>query len=486
MRALVWFRNDLRINDNKALNDAILSGKPVIGIYIHDTHDSCPQSLSPRKLGGAASWFLDKALRSFKDELQTRRIPLICKRGNPEMVLAEICEDYQISSVFWGRRYSPKDIQQDIAIKAQLNKRGITVASRSGFLLYEPWAIKNKSSGPFKVFTPFWRTCLSSVDSCVQPFDCERGGNQDGLGEIPTGSVDDLSLVPMKATWTHTLAKNWDVSEKAAQTKLEQFCLQGLNDYAQARNFPHVPRGTSRLSPYLRFGLISPRQCWWMASQQGRGLSLERFLAELGWREFSYHLLYHMPDLSWKNVNPHFDHFPWKTSDPQLACWQQGRTGIPFIDAGMRQLWQTGWMHNRVRMVVASFLTKHMRIHWRCGEEWFWDTLVDADPASNASGWQWVAGSGADAAPYFRVFNPVLQSQKFDPQGDYIREFVPELASLSATEIHTPHQISPEMLRKKGVTLGDNYPLPVIDLHQGRLQALSSYAHMKSTQLSQE
>lgn len=470
MHALVWFRSDLRLQDNPALNAALESGLPVIACYVHDE--------SSRKLGGATKWFLDQALRSLQSDLGKLEIPLILMQGEAKKEIPQLCKDLQITQVFWNRRYDPADIAVDREIKAALKGEDLTVESFASFLLFEPWTIENKSGSNFKVFTPFWRSCLAGP-APREPLKRASVQNQQKLGKIESISVDDLKLVPPKAKWPDMLDKHWDVSERGAQKQLKAFCEEGLANYATTRDFPNVSRGTSRVSPYLRFGLLSPHQCWHAANANGGGKSLERFLAELGWREFSYHLLFHYPDLAWKNFNPSFDNFPWAKTHKHLKAWQKGQTGIPIIDAGMRQLWQTGWMHNRVRMIVASFLTKHMGVHWRQGEEWFWDTLVDADPGSNSAGWQWVAGCGADAAPYFRVFNPVLQSKKFDPDGEYIKTFVPELKELDAKRIHAPWEVEPLILAGKKITLGKDYPEPILDLAKGRENALAAYQQIK-------
>lgn len=474
MNALILFRNDLRLHDNPALNRALALGIPVVGCYIYEEQT--------RPLGGASTWFLDQALRSLRADLNAHAIPLILRAGRATDVVPEICDSLGVSHVLWNRRYDPTEIAIDTALKSRLKEQGRVVESHACFLLFEPWNIQNKSGSSFKVFTPFWRACLGHPAPrapLAEMVTSVETSLQKKLGTIANHDVDTLKLLSPSAQWPKKLAQHWHVTEAAAHRQLADFCEEGLADYAQSRDFPIVPRGTSRVSAFLRFGLLSPHQCWHAAIKTGNGRSLERFLAELGWREFSYHLLYHVPDLGWKNVNPAFDRFPWANDHAKIACWHHGQTGIPIVDAGMRQLWQTGWMHNRVRMIVASFLTKHMGVHWHRGEAWFWDTLVDADPASNAAGWQWVAGCGADASPYFRIFNPVLQSKKFDADGAYIRTYVPALKSLSAQYIHAPWEADPQVLAASGLVLGRDYPEPILDLRQGRARALDAYAQIK-------
>jgi deoxyribodipyrimidine photo-lyase len=475
--ALVWFRNDLRMLDNPALRAAAATGKPVIGAYIHET-------AGRRQPGGASKWYLEQCLTSLQKDLQTQNVPLLFIKGkSEEMELLKLRNEYRVSNVFWNRRYDPADMSKDEKIEKALKKEGCDVKTFQEYLLFEPWTIKSGTGNYYKVYTPFWKACLKKQPKprapVLEPIEFQHQSDLPEMKEET--SVKDLKLVPMTAEWPTKLANYWgQISESTANVQLTDFCQKRLRKYQDSRDLPAV-KGTSQLAAYLHFGVISPYQCWHAAAEHCKNsISKERWLSQLGWREFSYHLLYHNPDFSWKNFNPKFDRLEWAQDHPHLEDWQQGRTGIPIVDAGMRELWETGFMHNRVRMIVGSFLTKHMGVHWRRGEEWFWDTLVDADVANNAMGWQWVAGSGADASPYFRIFNPVLQSKKFDPDGKYIRKWCPELKGLDAKQIHEPWEVSASALRQSGIVLGREYPKPILDLKEGRQHALDLYEKTKN------
>ncbi|MFJ6427970.1 cryptochrome/photolyase family protein [Microbacterium maritypicum] len=408
--SIVWFRDDLRLADNPALRAAIERGEAVIALYVLDE-----ESPGIRALGGAARWWLHHSLASLDERLRERGGALVLRRGPAERIVRETVTEVGAGAVYWNRRYGGAERAIDSALKASLRAEGLEVASFAGSLLHEPWTVTTGSGTHYSVFTPFWRACLA-LPAPRAPLPEPR--TVEGPQRTPaTEALKDWSLLPTAPDWADGLRETWEPGEPAARRRLRHFLDEDLGHYDRARDEP-ASGATSRLSPHLRWGEISPFTVWHEAvGVDGAG----GFLSELGWREFAWHTLYHSPDLASENLRPEFDAFPWPPLDPtHLDAWQHGETGVPLVDAGMRELWHTGYMHNRVRMVVASFLVKNLLIDWRRGEEWFWGTLVDADEASNPFNWQWVAGSGADAAPYFRVFNPELQAKKFDPQNLYI------------------------------------------------------------------
>ena len=408
--SIVWFRDDLRLADNPALRAAIERAEPVIGLYVLDE-----RSPGIRPLGGAAKWWLHHSLASLGERLRERGGALVLRRGAAAEVVRETVADTGAGAVFWNRRYGGAARAIDTQLKSSLRADGVEVSSFAGSLLFEPWTVQTGGGTPFSVFSPFWRACLA-LPAPRAPLPEPR--TVDAPARMPASdALDDWALLPTRPDWAEGLRETWTPGEPAARARLREFLTDDLARYDRARDSP-AAGATSQLSPRLRWGEISPFTLWHEAANaDGAG----RFLSELGWREFAWHTLYRFPELATKNLRPEFDAFPWPPLDPShLKAWQRGRTGIPLVDAGMAELWRTGYMHNRVRMVTASFLIKNLLIDWRRGEEWFWDTLVDADDASNPFNWQWVAGSGADAAPYFRIFNPELQAQKFDPQGEYI------------------------------------------------------------------
>jgi len=476
--AIVWFRDDLRLADNPALHAAMSSKQSLICLYVYDE-----ESEGLRALGGAAKWWLHGALFALDEALAKKGGGLTILRGASASIIEAVAEETGASAVYWNRRYDEAGRVIDTKIKASLKARGILAESFNAALLHEPWSIANKAKAPFRVFSAFWREARGQGEPDA-PLPVPGKLSFYALPKmlhVKTSALADLKLEPEKPDWAGGLRANWVPSEKAAQAALAHFVKTELKGYALGRDRPDQV-STSRLSPYLRFGHISPRQIWQTARNAvAPGMSeasekdLEKFLAEIGWREFSYHLLYYNPDLARENLQPRFDAMPWINDTKSLQTWQRGLTGYPVVDAGMRQLWMTGWMHNRVRMIAASFLSKHLLIDWRRGEDWFWDTLVDADPASNAASWQWVAGSGADAAPYFRIFNPTLQGEKFDPDGAYVKHWVPELAKLPASVIHKPWKATAGQLAGAGVELGKTYPQPVVDHDAARKRALESF-----------
>ena len=453
---IVWFRQDLRLSDNPALHAA--AGQPLVCLYVLD--DETPGDWA---MGGASRWWLHHSLTALDAKLKAKGGTLILRRGKAEEIVPAIAEETGAQSVTWNRCYEPFAVARDTAIKKTLTGSGITVESFKGALLHEPWEIRTKGGHPFRVFTPFWNAMRQAADIEKPHQAPHRMHFHDG---VQSDRLADWQLLPTKPDWAKGF--DWTPGEEQAHTALYDF-LDHIAGYKQARDRPDQD-GTSWLSPHLHWGEISPRQIWHAVRARPQNEGAETFLKELGWREFCAQLLYHNPDLPAQPLDERFRKFPWRRSEKDLRAWQRGMTGIPIVDAGMRQLWQTGWMHNRVRMIVASLLIKHLGIHWRRGQEWFWDTLVDADLGSNAANWQWVAGCGADAAPYFRIFNPVLQGQKFDPKGDYVRRFVPELAGLSDRHIHKPWTAP---------TPPADYPAPIVDLGEGRARALDAFQAIK-------
>lgn len=471
---IIWLRNDLRTDDNAALTAAHSSGRKVICVYIFDT--TAP---ADAQLGGAQRWWLHHSLTSFSNGLQKRDAKLILRSGEPQSVLNSIIEQTGAQSVVWNRYYSPHAMERDSAIKATLRSTGRHVSSFDGQLLHEPTQIKTGSGGFYRVYTPFWKNVYAQADEMIRAPHCAPKSLNNYNGDIDSEQLDDWKLLPTEPDWSGGIADEWHPGEAGAKDRLTTFLEKPVESYSKARDLPGT-QGTSQLSPHLAFGEISPHRIWHEANQV-KDVSDDRlvFLKEIIWREFAYHLLVNVGDLANTNYNKQFDEFPWLEDKTMLRAWQNGMTGYPIVDAGMRQLYQTGWMHNRVRMIVGSFLVKHLLLDWRHGEKWFWDTLVDADPASNAASWQWVAGSGADAAPYFRIFNPMTQGEKFDAQGDYVKLFVPELVNLDKKFIHKPWEAPLTVLKQAGVSLGKNYPAPIVDHKQARQKALDAYQSMR-------
>lgn len=471
MTCIVWFRQDLRCNDNPALAWAAARG-PVVPVYILD--NTPPPAGRP--IGGAGQWWLDRSLRRHAETLGG----LVLLRGDPKRLLPELARQVDAQAVAWTRCYEPAAIARDKDLKGALAATGLDVKSFNGQLLHEPWEVKTLSGGPFKVYSAFWRACCKRA--VAQPGAQPRFKLADiaGIGD----RLDDWGLAPRNPDWAAGWDSLWTPGEIGASARLEGFLANGLAGYAELRDRPDRPN-ISRLSAHLHWGEISPRTIWTRVQHAAAGGDVpardaEKFLAEIGWREFATHLLYHFPELPERNWRPEFDAYPWRDSASDLKAWQRGRTGYPMVDAGLRELWATGFMHNRVRMIAASFLIKHLRIDWRQGERWFWDTLLDADLANNAASWQWVAGSGADASPYFRIFNPVTQGRKFDPEGHYVRRWCPELARLPNDVLHAPFEAPPEVLREAGVELGKTYPHPIVEHRAAREAALRGYDAVKA------
>ncbi len=468
---IVWFRQDLRVLDNPALTAAAATGRPVVAVYILD--DGAEDI---RALGGAARWWLHHSLESLSAGLSECGLTLVLRQGSAARVLDDLVRDTGADRVFWNRCYEPWAITRDTAIKEALKNRSVTAESCNGSLLLEPWQIKTGQGGPYKVFTPFWRRLRELYRV---PDRAELPAHLVSATHSESDALGGWNLCPQYPDWAGGLRENWRGGEAAARSVLADFLDGPVADYPSDRDRPDRV-GTSRLSPYLHWGEVGPHQAWRAAAallDEGgaRAVGAESLLRQLAWRDFNHHLMFHFPQITTENWKPKFDHFPWEENVAGLVAWQQGRTGYPIVDAGMRELWYTGWMHNRVRMIVGSFLIKDLMIDWRKGEAWFWDTLVDADLANNAGNWQWVAGSGADASPFFRIFNPTTQSQKFDPGAGYIRRWVPELAGLPDKWIHRPWDAPSDILTRANVFLGDTYPHPLINHGAARNRALAAY-----------
>lgn len=476
MTTIVWFRQDLRLSDHPALAEAAQDGA-VVPLYIWE-----PEEERPWQPGGASRWWLHHSLCSLDQELGKRQSRLIVRSGPAMATLEKVISETQASRVVWSRRYEPHIIKRDELIKKTLKERGIAADSFNGSLLFEPMDIRTKEGKPYQVYTPFWKACLGRERPRVPLAAPKR---LTGPAEWPESrTVESLELLP-RIKWDQGFYQAWSPGEVSARKRLMRFCEEAAGQYADQRDVPGVA-GTSRLSAALHFGEVSPQEIWQAISELRESTRDARLLAqtevyqkELVWREFAYHLLYHFPHTPTEPLRSDFARFPWVKNDRHLQAWQRGMTGYPLVDAGMRELWTTGWMHNRVRMVVASFLVKHLLLPWQAGAAWFWDTLVDADLASNTLGWQWTAGCGADAAPYFRVFNPMQQGERFDPQGKYVRRWVPELAGLSDRYLHSPWTAPAEELKRAGVILGKSYPQPLVEHAEARKRALGAYEQMR-------
>jgi deoxyribodipyrimidine photo-lyase len=473
--ALIWFRRDLRLDDNPALQAALRAGQVPVPVFIH-----APEEEAPWAPGAASRAWLHKSLLALDADLRARGSRLIIRRGESLAEIEKLIAETRAEALHWNRLYEPACIARDTRIKQGLKSRGLAVESHNAALLVEPWTVETGQGDPYRVFTPFWKNARQRLDPRAPPAAPDR------LPEVPVMlaglGVEDLKLEPQtpEPRWDAGFWDDWQPGEAGAAELLEAFLEGAATGYKEQRNYPDRI-ATSKLSPHLHFGEISPRRIvsavlarLWPAAVQP---DIDHFLSELGWREFSHHLLFHFPHTAQENLNPKFEEFRWATPDPvHLAAWQRGRTGVPIVDAGMRELWHTGWMHNRLRMVVASFLTKNLRYHWKHGADWFWDTLLDADLPNNTQGWQWTAGTGADAAPYFRIFSPIAQAQKFDASGKYIRRWVPELADLPDEALAAPWE-QPGLMAARA----PGYPRqPIVDLKASREAALAAYSGPKT------
>lgn len=456
-----WFRQDLRLNDNPALSYAATQGC-VLPIYILDDDKAGDDAM-----GSVSRVWLHHALQDLNQCLDGK---LSFYKGNPSIILPQLIKQYKVQAITWNRCYEPWRIRED----QEMHKLDVETRSFNSALLWEPGEVVKKDGSFYKVFTPFYdASCCAAPEPRVpltKPKQLDLFHDQASL------ALDQLQLLP-KIRWDKKITNSWHIGESHAHQQLQDFVQEGIQDYKEGRNFPARPC-VSRLSPYLHFGHISPNQIWYTLRSLGSNSDINYFCRELVWREFSYHLLYQYPELPKKNLQHKFNQFPWRHDSRVLTAWKEGRTGFPIVDAGMRELWQTGYMHNRVRMIVASFLVKNLLIDWRLGAQWFWDCLVDADLANNSMNWQWVAGCGVDAAPYFRIFNPTTQGQKFDPNGIYIRQFVPELKNLPDHYLFQPEKAPKQILAEAGIVLGEHYPYPIVDLAASRVRALEIFASL--------
>lgn len=471
--AIVWLRLDLRVADNPALSAAAARGAPVLPVYVlEDGAEDGP-------LGGAGRWWLHHSLQALSATLDRLGAPLVLLRGRATDLIPALARRTGAAAIFWNRRYEPAAVEREREVAEKLRAAGTGVESFNASLLFEPWEVLSGEDTPYKVFTPFWKACLRRpppprplpAPARLRPMRAAPGGDR----------LADLDLLPAHPDWAAEFFEHWTPGEEGARQRLDRF-LETLSGYAAGRDRP-AKAATSRLSPHLHWGEIGPRQVWHAVAARvhadGDERSAEAFRAELGWREFCHHLLFHFPRIRHGNFRPEFDRIAWREDDSGFRAWSRGRTGFPIVDAGMRELWARGWMHNRVRMITASFLVKDLLVDWRRGMGWFEDTLLDADLANNAASWQWVAGSGADAAPFFRIFNPVLQGGKFDPDGAYVRRWVPELARLPPKWIHRPWAAPDSALLAAGVALGATYPRPIVDHATARQRALRAFAAIR-------
>lgn len=466
--SIVWFRRDLRLADNLALRKAIEEGGPVICLYIRE-----PGDLLAGANGAAQAWWLHRSLDALDLELRTRGNRLVCLTGDPRHLLDWVVQQTGAAAVFWNRRYDGLGREIDSEIKAGLRARGVRAESSPGFLLHDPTVLKTQQGKHFSVYTPFWK----AFEAAYKP-----PAEVAAPGQIPATeldldceSIESWKLLPTRPNWASGFESLWQPGETGARILLDRFAADGLDGYGGRRDFP-AETHTSRLSPHLAFGEVSPHAVWRaaQANQQADRDDVTRYHKEIVWRDFAWHTLFHNPRLDSVNLDRRFDPFPWRDHDAGFEAWTRGLTGYPIVDAGMRELWATGTMHNRIRMVAASFLIKDLLIDWRKGERWFRDTLLDADMASNPFNWQWVAGCGADAAPFFRIFNPVLQGEKFDPEGRYVRRWCPELGALPDKFLHRPFEAPVDILRKAGLTLGEEYPRPIVDHFKAKDAALEA------------
>lgn len=463
MKTVIWFRQDLRLTDNPALS-AAAQGGTIVPVYVW-----APKEEGAFPPGAASKWWLHQSLAALQRSLGGA---LVLGQGRTLDCLRAVVKETGATRVYWNRRYEPAALELDVAIEDALRQDGVEVQTFNSALLWEPWQVQKDSGGPFRVFTAFYRNCLA----LGMPPEPARAPDFTTLG-APSVELSSLRLQPT-VDWAAGMRSTWQPGETGALAHLKRMLRGHVEKYLEDRDRPDRA-GTSRLSPHLHFGEISPRQVWHAIQSRYAKEHAAPFLRQLIWRDFAHHLLYHFPRTTAEPLRPEFTRFPWRNDAKMLRAWQRGRTGYPIVDAGMRELWTTGWMHNRVRMIVASFLVKHLRLHWQEGAYWFWDTLVDADLANNTLGWQWSAGCGADAAPYFRIFNPVLQGLKFDPHGAYVRRWLPELAKLPNRWIHQPWNMPAPERRRIGFHLGQTYPKPIVDHATARQKALSAFHSLK-------
>ncbi len=469
---IYWFRRDLRLSDNSALNAAVNTGRPVVCLYILDESHS-----SPWRIGSASRWWLHHSLSRLMQQLRKLNTSLVLRLGDSKKELERIISETGAQSLYFTRHYEPESIKLEQELNHRLKSK-VEVKRYKGYLLHEPEQVHTLNGEPYKVFTPYYKACMQQPHTHTPlkaPKSLKTYSNN-----LASDTLADWQLLPTNPNWAESFDSNWNPGEAGAHAMLHDFLNEPVNQYEDLRNRPDIA-GTSRLSPHLHFGEISPRQIWTAIEQSDHHYSNSEspYTRQLIWRDFSHNLLFHWPHFPEQPFKKEFAAFPWRRSKKMLQCWQRGKTGYPIVDAGMRELWVTGWMHNRVRMIVASFLIKDLLIAWQDGQAWFWDTLVDANLANNSASWQWVAGCGADAAPYFRIFNPILQGNKFDPHGTYVRKWIPELAKLPDKFIHAPWQTPESILKDSGIKLGSHYPLPIVDHSIARQNALAALDKMK-------
>jgi len=476
--AIVWFRRDLRLADHPALNAALTDAERVVPLYVH-----APDEEAPWPPGGASRWWLHHSLAALDAALTARGARLVLRSGPCMGALLEVAAATGATRVYWNRAYEPAVIARDTQLQAALRERGLGVDTLPGNLLLEPWAVQSGSGEPYRVFTPFWRACQPRLAGLAPPTPAPAAIPL-AAGTPPSVPLAALGLLA-RQRWVQGLASAWVPGEAGAAARLATFAARTLARYAEQRDRPDLP-GCSRLSPHLHFGELSPRQVVARIGQPaaaGPGLATgaESFIRQLIWRDFAHHVLYHFPHTAQQPLDTRFAAFRWRNDPAALGAWQRGVTGIPLVDAGMRELWQTGYMHNRIRMLVASLLTKNLGLDWLHGARWFHDTLVDADLANNTLGWQWTAGCGADAAPYYRIFSATLQAERFDPRRDYLRRWLPELRSLPEEWLHRPFEAPAAVLAAAGVELGRTYPKPIVDLKASRDRALTAWRQLRGT-----
>jgi len=473
-KALMWFRQDLRQIDNPALH-AAAEFDEILPVYIID--ESCPSNAVS---GAASNWWLHHSLVSLSKSLNDK---LLVLRGNAAELIIQLAEEYNVDAVFWNRQYDLWQIQRDTKLKEKLKTNNVIAKSFNGSLLWEPMDVLKKDGTPYKVFTPYYRKGCLHRTSPRLPLPKPSIKAYISQTQDMQSSINQLSLLPT-IKWDTSFYEHWHPGEKGAADNLQDYIEGPADNYQEGRNIPSV-KGTSRLSPHFHFGELSPNQAWYAVLDSVDGnienKDIDVYLSELGWREFSHYLLFHWPTINTENFNHKFNAFRWLDDPASLRDWQFGKTGIPIVDAGMRELYQTGYMHNRIRMVVGSFLVKNLLIDWRQGERWFWDCLLDADMAANSASWQWIAGTGADASPYFRVFNPILQGEKFDKEGLYVKKYCPELSKVPSKFIHKPWEAPSNILNACGVVLGKNYPKPIVDLKASRQRALDAFSASKES-----
>ncbi|MDC6448290.1 deoxyribodipyrimidine photo-lyase [Alphaproteobacteria bacterium] len=461
-----WFRLDLRLNDNPALEQLSKKVDQVIPIYIFD---------KTSKIGQASKCWLEKSLEKLNEEISKFNSKLYLFQGDPKIIISKIIKDKNVSHFYWNRLYDQFSIKRDKDIKSFLIDKNISCNTFNGYLLTEPWNIKNKSGTFFKVFTPFWKTNFESLRG--QKLNLNSSGKFNFYKKDIKNNlkVNDLKLNIPEKKWMNKMLKNWDIGEKSAKYKLKNFINTKLSNYSAGRDRPDI-EFTSKLSPHIHFGEISPKRIFSeVMKSKNDDENKKKYLSEIGWRDFSYNLLFNYPEMTKQPIQLKFKKFPWLRNNDSIKNWKMGQTGVPIVDAGMKELYEIGWMHNRVRMIVGSFLTKNLLIHWKEGEKWFFDTLTDADIGSNSAGWQWISGSGADASPYFRIFNPILQGKKFDPKGDYVRKFIPTLIKIPDKFVHSPWEMSIDEQEKYNFKIGKDYPSPIVDLSDTRKRALAAF-----------